>query len=212
MNMCDLRRLCRWAGLVLLLAAGQMTAGHANEAENARVVRLVGYTHAPSLSVATDAQEASWLARNRGLTVGVVPNNLVPFDLVSLENEYEGISADYLQLLATALNLEIKVKTFSTIEEATAALDQGQIDILPTVRAQAGNRSALSTLYFPSRYVEVSVLGREFDRSAEISVGYVPGHVSLDALRKAYPRGRLVPCGSVFLGGKDGPYARYELL
>ena len=46
--------------------------------------------------------------------------------------DYEGLTADYAGLLATALNVSIKVQRFATRDAAIKALDEGKIDLLGT--------------------------------------------------------------------------------
>nr|WP_256354037.1 MULTISPECIES: transporter substrate-binding domain-containing protein [unclassified Variovorax] len=163
--------------------------------------QLVGYTHLPKLPLAIGDSGRQWLRAHPTLVVGVLPNDLVPFDLIGLDNDYKGISADYLDAVATALGIEVQVKTFGSIEDATAALARRDVDILPTVpRLRADGSVALSAPYFLSRHVEVTALNGVIDRSGPINVGYIPGHMPEEALKAAYPAAKLVPYTSVFLG------------
>ncbi|MEJ8853519.1 transporter substrate-binding domain-containing protein [Variovorax robiniae] len=187
-------------GLLVLFMVG-MASAWAQPTPPAPPPQLVGYTHLPKLPLALSANDRQWLAAHRTLVVGVLPNDLVPFDLIGLDNEYKGISADYLDAIATALDVDIQVKTFASIEEVTAALAKGDIDILPTVpRMRASGPLALTAAYFLSRHVEVTALNGPIDRNGPISVGYVPGHVPLEGLQAAYPAAKLVPFAGVFLG------------
>ncbi|MEJ8848039.1 response regulator [Variovorax rhizosphaerae] len=191
-----------WKVLGLLVLLGwTATVARGQEASPAPPPNLVGYTHLPSLPLSFSAGDKRWLAAHRTLVVGVLPNDLAPFDLIGLDNEYKGISPDYLDAAGTALGIAMQVKTFGSIQEATAALARGDVDILPTVpRMRSGGGVALTVPYFVSRHVEVTALNGPIDRGAPISVGYIPGHVPLEALRAAYPSAKLVPYAGVFLG------------
>ena len=146
-------------------------------------------------------QESAWLEQHREIGTGIVANDFVPFDLLGLNNEYEGISADYLDAVAAALGLRVRVEVFRTREEARQALAQGRIDILPTVPDWLAAPSiALSAPYVALRQVEVTSRDRRIERAGAINVGYIEGHVPADALRQAYPQAHLISYGSAFLG------------
>ncbi|HSV60735.1 MAG TPA: transporter substrate-binding domain-containing protein [Variovorax sp.] len=157
----------------LLLSAGCLLAlaGPAPAAEEPP--RLVGFTNIPTLAVSLSGQESAWLEQHREIGAGIVANGFVPFDLLGLNNEYEGISADYLDAVAAALGLRVRVEVFRTREEARQALAQGRIDILPTVPDWLAAPSiALSAPYVALRHVEVTSRDPRIERAGAFNVGY----------------------------------------
>lgn len=156
---------------------------------------------ATQIDLPLDAVESTWLAQHRTLIVGVVPNDLVPFDLVGLSNEYEGISAEYLGAIASILGVTITVRHFDSVEQADGALARGEVDLLPSIPTPlAHSGMKLTAPYVQGRLVQISAPGRRLDINAEITVGYVTGHVAPEALRRVFPRARLQPYSSSFPG------------
>jgi two-component system sensor histidine kinase EvgS len=148
-----------------------------------------------------DAAESAWLASHRQLTVGVVSNNLVPFDLTGLNNEYLGISAEYLGAITSLLGVALRVRNFDSIEQAEGALARGDVDLLPsipTLRVRPGMK--LTAPYVQGRLVQVLAPGRHLDVDADIKVGYVTGHVMPEALQRVFPHARLLPYRSSLSG------------
>ena len=196
--------LPRWSRAMLLAAWALLPL--AGQGEHApppatKAPRLVGFTNIPKLAVALNEQERAWLDQRRVLGVGVVANDYVPFDLIGLNNEYEGVSADYLDAVTTALGVQTRIEVFVNRQEALQALREGRVDIVPTMRATASRQDvALSLPYFALRPVEVTSSDRRILRTGPITVGYVEGHVSLEALRRAYPQAQFMPQSSAFLG------------
>lgn len=184
---------------VLSGLSGLFSLAHAET--RATPIEPGGYARVAGVSLQLDARESQWVHERPLLTAGVVPNVLVPFDMIGLGNQYEGISADYLQAVATILGVGLRIKSYPTKEQAIEALVGGQIDILPsTGKAPQGDRLASSAPYFTARNVQVVAPDRSVDRMSEVGVGYVPGHVSPEALRRAYPNATFQTFGNVFLG------------
>ena len=73
-----------------------------------------------------------WLQNNPELVVGTSTADYPPFDMTASGQDYEGLTADYVGLLATALNVSIKVQRFATRDAAIKALEEGKIDLLGT--------------------------------------------------------------------------------
>ena len=188
--------------LVFLLAACLPVCTGVRADEKAPVaLEASGHARVTGVSLQLDERESQLLAKDPTLTVGVLPNGRIPFDMVDLDNRYEGISADYLDVIAKVLRVTLKVLAYDDKEAALLALARGDIDIVPSMpSADARTGAALSAPYFPARDVQVVVPDRPVDKNAEIRVGYVSGHVSPNALRRAYPNARLSTFGSEFAG------------
>ena len=84
------------------------------------------------MEVPLDKQQRYWLQEKRELRVGISNPDYPPFDMTVSGQDYEGFTADYVGILATALNVSIKVQRFPTRDAAIKALEVGSIDLLGT--------------------------------------------------------------------------------
>ena len=84
------------------------------------------------IGVALDKQQRNWLQEKSQIVVGTSSSDYPPFDMTASGQDYEGLTADYAGLLATALNVSIKVQRFATRDAAIKALEEGKIDLLGT--------------------------------------------------------------------------------
>jgi two-component system sensor histidine kinase EvgS len=75
-------------------------------------------------------EDRRWLWRRRQLKVAVAGPDAAPWDILGNGQHYEGISAEYLNLLSEALRLDLHVVRFDTRDAAIAALREGQVDLL----------------------------------------------------------------------------------
>lgn len=76
-----------------------------------------------------DNEELRWLWEHRVLRLGVIARDNPPFDMLTTGQAYEGITADYVGLLASQLRLEVQLQVFASFAETAAALRQGRIDL-----------------------------------------------------------------------------------
>ncbi|MFQ2401213.1 response regulator [Aeromonas dhakensis] len=102
----------------------------------------------------TQAAEQQWLARHQLLRVGVLRHDYRPFAMIGPDEHFEGISADYLDIVAKTLQKPIELRVFDDKRSALAALRAGELDLV-----NLGNLSlsgpdqagiALSQRYFSS--------------------------------------------------------------
>jgi two-component system sensor histidine kinase EvgS len=77
-------------------------------------------------------EDRRWLWERRHLRLGVSQPDYPPFDMTGSGRDYEGITADYVRLIAELLNLQVSVLRYRTREQALQALQKGEIDLLGT--------------------------------------------------------------------------------
>ncbi|MFJ2545528.1 transporter substrate-binding domain-containing protein [Pseudomonas sp. NPDC087612] len=103
------------------------------------------------------AAQQQWLGPARVLRVGISFADYEPVDITIDRNRYQGISADYLSLVAERLGVKTQVLAFAKREEAIEALRHGDIDVLTSAngfeRSVAG--LAFSDDYIPDRSMVV---------------------------------------------------------
>ncbi|WP_158283945.1 ATP-binding protein [Pseudomonas sp. OV226] len=163
-------------------------------------MRIVSNMRVARDALPLNTEESQWLAQHHTLTIGVVSNEMVPFDIIGLSNEYEGISADYLGAIAAMLGVTLQVRTFLTVEQASEALAANEVDLLPSIPTQWWGSGRLTNPYIPARLVQVTTPGKHLNPQAEVTVGYVRGHAMSQILQRAFPHARLQPYASTFLG------------
>lgn len=71
-----------------------------------------------------------WLGQKRAITVAVWQPTVPPLDMITDEGQYEGITADYILLIAQYLGLRVVVHEYANREEAIAALKNRSVDIV----------------------------------------------------------------------------------
>ena len=95
-------------------------------------LQLLGRSSAQEQHLQLDDSDQRWLRSKGTLLLGASSPEYPPFGITSNGNDYEGLTADYAQLLAELLQVEVKVLRYNSRQEVITALKQGQIDFLGT--------------------------------------------------------------------------------
>ncbi|MNF30819.1 Virulence sensor protein BvgS precursor [compost metagenome] len=93
---------------------------------------LVGRSSVDGYHVVLDDSDWLWLRSKGTLVLGASAPEYPPFGIANNGNDYEGLSADYAQLLGQLLQVDIKVQRYSSREDVIKALKTQQIDFLGT--------------------------------------------------------------------------------
>ncbi|WP_095143711.1 transporter substrate-binding domain-containing protein [Pseudomonas sp. Irchel s3b6] len=93
---------------------------------------LVGRSSVDGYHVVLDDSDWLWLRSKGTLVLGASAPEYPPFGITNNGNDYEGLSADYAQLLGQLLQVDIKVQRYSSREDVIKALKTQQIDFLGT--------------------------------------------------------------------------------
>lgn len=115
-------------GLIALL----LVLGRPNAAADPPVqpLRLLGRSNVEAYSVVLTASDWQWLKQQGPLRLGVSAPDYGPFDLVVNGQDFEGVTADYAQLLSQLLHVDIEVKRYPSRPQAIEALKLGELDLL----------------------------------------------------------------------------------
>ena len=117
----------------------------------AEPLQLLGRSSAQGQHLQLDDSDQRWL-RNKGtLLLGASSPEYPPFGITSNGTDYEGLTADYAQLLAELLQVEVGVRRYNSRQEVITALKQGQIDFLGTAN---GYEAADPQLVLSSPYAD----------------------------------------------------------
>ncbi|QJI37927.1 transporter substrate-binding domain-containing protein [Pseudomonas sp. ADAK13] len=113
-------------GLLGLLLLG--TLGKALAAP--QMLKLHGRSDVNDYSVGLDEADWSWLRGKGTLVLGSSAPDYSPFSITSNRHDYEGFTADYAQLLAQLLHINVRVHRYASRDEVLAALKAGDVDML----------------------------------------------------------------------------------
>ncbi|HEH9402836.1 transporter substrate-binding domain-containing protein [Aeromonas bestiarum] len=96
--------------------------------------------------------EQHWLRQVKALRVGVLRHDYRPFAMIVSDSRFEGISADYLNIVAKTLQKPIVLQAFDDKQSALAALRAGKLDLVNLGNLSLSKRQqsgiALSQRYF----------------------------------------------------------------
>jgi two-component system, NarL family, sensor histidine kinase EvgS len=114
--------------LVLLVCLSNISLAFAED----EVLQLLGRSTVDDYRVSLDEPDWKWLLNKRTLRLGTSAPDYPPFGITSGNGQYEGLTADYAQLIAQLLHVQIEVRRYPTRADVIAALKSGEIDMLGT--------------------------------------------------------------------------------
>ncbi len=140
--------------LILLLVLLMALPGQA--AEQGQPLQLLARSQEAVIDPGLTTAEWRWVREHRKIRLAVWQPMSPPYDITTGLNDYGGINADFLGLVAASLGMEIQVIRYPDYADALAALRQGDAEFL----AQAGDNQRrdgllLSKAYSPNMAVEV---------------------------------------------------------
>ncbi|RMM50694.1 hypothetical protein ALQ77_02553 [Pseudomonas corrugata] len=128
-NLIQMMLLLR-TGLVALLLGSLSVAPQVGAVPES--LHVLGRSHADDYSVSLGEADRVWLRRKGRLLVGASAPDYSPFSITGNGDDYEGLTADYVQLLGQLLQVEVQVRRYSSRTESLQALRSGEIDLLGT--------------------------------------------------------------------------------
>ena len=161
------------------------------------LTRSTSKANRPSLT----AEQREWLTSKDELTVGTSFPDYPPFDITSGGRDYQGITAEYTAVVASALQLPVRVVRFGSRQAAVEALKQGQIDLLGSAN---GYEAAASGLALSHPYaIDQPVLVTREDETRSLDDGLEGMRLSMlyhylpaKEVHGAYPKSNLLTFGS----------------
>ncbi|WP_052659259.1 transporter substrate-binding domain-containing protein [Pseudomonas sp. LFM046] len=161
-------------------------------AEHVASLQLLGRSQSHDLKVQLEDADWRWLRDKGVLRIGTSEPDFPPFDITASGRDYEGITADYLQLVTQALGVKTEVLRFHDRQAARDALRAGRIDLLGSgMEADIGSSGLIQTKpYLPHQPVMVT---RIDDRRAAggdltgLRLAFSAEGPGLDLIRQLYP-------------------------
>lgn len=154
---------------------------------------LLGRSSMAHTEVKLDDVHRAWLQDRQALVLGTSAPDYPPFDLSTSGRDYEGLTADYADIIAKATGLPMSVLRFDSREAAMAALKDGQIDMLGTANGfEARNPDiVLSTPYAVDQPVLVTRTNESrslTDNLEGLRLSMVYHYLPLREIEKLYPK------------------------
>ncbi|MDI3438719.1 transporter substrate-binding domain-containing protein [Erwinia sp. V90_4] len=172
----------------MLLAACVMILTPAWAAEFHLLSRAALHEFKPLKLSVTQQQ---YLHQRKQLVIGILRYDMPPFGMRNMRQEYEGVSADYISMVAVQLGLPVVVKQYDDSKMLWQALAKGEIDLIPSVPGFSDDPDYDFSLPYA---VEKPVLGVNINDIQtlpydlrNINVAMVKDFLPLTTLKKYYP-------------------------
>ncbi|MFJ2710368.1 transporter substrate-binding domain-containing protein [Pseudomonas sp. NPDC087346] len=181
----------------------------------AETLHVLGRSNVDDYRVSLDEQDWSWLRSKATLRLGASAPDYSPFAITSNGTDYEGLTADYAQLLGELLNIRIEVRRYASRSAVLEALKSGEVDLLGTSN---GFEAADHDLVLSSAYAEdiptlVTRVGDSQDLSPDLAgkqVAMLYHYLPPETVKAFYPKAHvqlypstLSAIGAVAFGNAD---------
>ncbi len=155
-------------------------------------MRVFGRSTVKGYQVNLNESDRQWLLEKKTLRLGTSLPDYPPLDIVTNIRDYEGITADYANLLAQLFGIKIIVKGYASREEAIKALKNGDIDLLGTANdfEAADADLTLSTPYANDQPTLATRIGGESDLPDDLAgkrVATLFHYLPQETIHKRYP-------------------------
>lgn len=177
--------------LVALLLLGTLGVAPLVSADS-ETLHLLGRSTVDDYSVGLDEPEWNWLRHKRTLVLGASAPDYSPFGMTGNGDDYQGLTADYAQLIAQLLHVRVEVRRYESRAEVIAALKRGEIDLLGTANGYeaADPELALSLDYADDQPVLVTRIGDSQTLPPDLAgkrVAMLYHYLPPDAVQAFYP-------------------------
>lgn len=167
-----------------------------------RALSLLGHSFIETPAAELDEADWRWLREHRRLLMGISGPDYAPFELSS-NDELEGITADYAELIGDALNIKIEVRRFDNRDEVITALKRGEVDFVGSANGYeaADPQLVLSRSYAMDQPTLVTRTGDSQTLSADLAdkrVAMLYHYMQPEAVQAFYPHARIQLFPSTF--------------
>lgn len=95
-------------------------------------LRVLGRSDVAEYAVSLDEVDWRWLRSKGKLLLGDSSPDYPPFAITSNGDDYEGLTADYAQLIRQLLHIDIEVRRYASRDDLLGALKAGEVDMIGT--------------------------------------------------------------------------------
>lgn len=122
---------------------------------------LLGRAPAAGLGVELENSDWRWLRNKKVLVIGAVRSDPAPSVVFSEPGDFEGVTADYVGLLAELLGVDVQIRGYDNMDLALQALKLGELDMVGSTRESEITKPglALSLPYTLDKMVLVTSRG-----------------------------------------------------
>ncbi|QJI31254.1 transporter substrate-binding domain-containing protein [Pseudomonas sp. ADAK18] len=117
-------------GILIVLLCINPFVQAANFPDDFEPLKLLGRSQLTGVTLKLSEIDRGLLREKKIMRVGVVTTDASPLGLSTSTYDYEGIAADYLELIAGLLNVEIQIQRYQARIQAVEALKRGEVDLL----------------------------------------------------------------------------------
>ncbi|EXF94440.1 histidine kinase [Pseudomonas fluorescens HK44] len=186
-------RLHAWLVVSMLLSPWYTADTFAQESES---LHLLGRSTVEGYRVALAPADWRWLRETGRLRLGASAPDYPPFESTINDYDFEGITADFADLLAQLLRIKVEVTRYDSREAVINALKQGKIDLLGTANdfEAADPQLLMSRAYAEDTPVLVAKVGDNARLTADLSglrVAMLDHYLRPEAVEAVYPEARL---------------------
>ncbi|MEN5302406.1 transporter substrate-binding domain-containing protein [Pseudomonas sp. TWI628] len=146
-------------------------------------------------------QQRQWVQGRHALVLGTSAPDYPPFDITSGGQIYQGLTAEYANLIGRALNLPIQVMRYPHRQAALQALKRGDIDLLGSANGYEAATEGL-TLSHPYAVDQPVLVTREDEPRAlngglnGMRLGMLYHYLPQEEVHAAYPNAEVLVFGS----------------
>ncbi|WP_061242670.1 EAL domain-containing protein [Ectopseudomonas composti] len=166
------------------------------------VLLCLAYWMTPALALTLTEEERSWLAAHPQLRLGV-DASWPPFEFRDAQDNYQGLTADYVRLIEARLGVELQPVEASSWSSTLEQTRRGQIDLLPGVMSTPERQEYLS---FTRPYLDFPIIilsrsggpqPKQLQDLYGLKVAVVQDYAPHELLRQRHPDLSLLPMRSV---------------
>ncbi|WP_370694664.1 transporter substrate-binding domain-containing protein [Pseudomonas sp. FP603] len=184
-------------------------------AVSTETLQVLGRSTVDGYSVPLDEQDWRWLRSKGTLRLGASAPDYAPFSITGNGNDYEGLTADYAQLLGELLHVRVEVRRYTSRTDVLEALKLGEVDLLGTSNGfeAADPELAMSRAYADDVPTLVTRVGDSQSLSPDLAdkqVAMLYHYMPPEAVKAFYPKARvqlypstLSAIGAVAFGSAD---------
>ncbi|MDR9749996.1 transporter substrate-binding domain-containing protein [Pseudomonas sp. SZMC_28357] len=161
-----------------------------------RVLNLLGRSSVEGYRVELSVADERWLRDKGTLRLGASAPDYPPFELTLNDFDFEGITADYADLLGQLLKVKVEVLRYGSRDAVIGALKAGQIDLLGTANGYevADRQLRVSRGYAddtPALVTRIGETGKPPADLAGLNVATLNHYLVPADIEAFYPKARL---------------------
>ncbi|WP_347901151.1 transporter substrate-binding domain-containing protein [Pseudomonas purpurea] len=161
-----------------------------------RALHLLGRSTVDGYQATLSEDDWRWLREKGHVRLGASAPDYAPFELTVNDNDLEGITADYADLLSQLLHVRVDVQRYDSRLAVIAALKAGDVDLLGTANGfEAADPQLLMSLSYaddtPALVARTGASGKLATDLAGQRVAMLDHYLPTQAVEAFYPKARL---------------------